>query len=60
MLRNAEYSDKITQMVHNQGSNHSIYVVDNDPGFSTFFNAHPHEDPDAPSQFELKEESYLD
>ena len=44
-------------MVDNQGNNHSIYVVDTDLGFSTLFNDIPHEDPEAPLQFELKEES---
>ena len=57
---NIEYRDKLTQMVHNQGNSHSIYAVDNDPGFSTFFNDNPHEYPEAPSQFELKEEAYFE
>ena len=47
-------------MVHNQGNNNSIYVVDTDLGFSTFFNDSPHEVPEAPLQFELKEESYFE
>ena len=57
LLMNVGYRDIITKMVHNQGNNNSIHVANTDLGSSTCFNDNPHEDHEAPSQFEFKEES---
>ena len=54
---NIGYMDIITQMVHKKDNNHYIHATDTDLGYSTFFNDNSHEDPEAPSQFELKEEA---
>ena len=59
LLMNVGYKDIITKMVLDQRNNHSIHVVDTDLGYSTFFNGIPHEYLEAPSLFELKEESNI-